>query len=141
MGLKNEQSWHRMAAYMLLAGRTNSEIAAAAGVMPGQVVIVRAQRWFQQLLGTLANEVGQDVLGVIQAEALASVETLVSIRDDRDASNKDRLAAAQHLLEQSIGKPTQKVVSSVRHGVLGPPEQEMADVLSELKALRDRRSE
>jgi hypothetical protein len=44
-----------MAAYMLNAGRTNSEIAIAAGVKAGEVGVLRQQRWFQELCATIAD--------------------------------------------------------------------------------------
>ena len=82
MGLKNEQPWHRMAAYMLLAGRTNSEIAMAANVHSPEVSTLRAQRWFQDLMATLANEAGADIAGLLSSEAQNSLNMMVDIRDD-----------------------------------------------------------
>lgn len=141
MGLKNEQPWHRMAAYMLLAGRTNSEIAMAAGVIPQTVCILRAQRWFQELLATLANERGSDILGLLDSEAAASIATLVEIRDDPEAGARARLSAATTLLEQAHGKPIQKIIShSTRSNA--SPQDEMAEVereLANLQAIRKQR--
>jgi len=50
VGRKNEQPWHRMAAYMLNAGRTNSEIAMAAGVAPETVSQLRANKLVSRAL-------------------------------------------------------------------------------------------
>lgn len=136
-GIKNEQPWHRMAAYMLLAGRTNSEIAAAAERTAVQVCVLRGQRWFQQLLATLANETGDDIIGVLAGEALASVETIVSLRDDAELPARVRLSAAQTLLEQAHGKPVQKILSHTQHSSADPT-QEMQDILSELQALKNK---
>ncbi len=111
-GLQREQPWHRMAAFMLLMGRTNSEIAAAADVHPQSVSNLRAQRWFQELLGTLANESGQDIQGLVASEAAASIAKIVDIRDNPDVSARVQLSAAQMLLEHAHGKPTQKVVTA-----------------------------
>lgn len=136
-GIKNEQPWHRMAAYMLLAGRTNSEIAMAAERSTAQVTVLRGQKWFQQLLANLANEAGGDVMGVLAGEALASIETIVSLRDDSDMPARVRLSAAQTLLEQAHGKPVQKILSHTQHSSADPT-QEMQDILSELQALKNK---
>lgn len=136
-GFKNEQPWHKMAAFMLLAGRTNSEIALAAGVHPNTVSILRAQRWFQELLATLANEAGQDILGLLASEAAASVEKLVTLRDTAE-SERVQLAAATTLLEHANGKAVQKVISHTSHSVYRSPEDELRAVEEELNALRNR---
>lgn len=133
-GLKNEQPWHRMAAFMLLAKRTNSEIAAAAGVTPEAVSLVRGQRWFQQLLGTLANDAGEEVIAVIQGEALASVERIIAIRDHAE-SDRVALSAATTLLEHATGKPVQKTVTSSRPSHL-TPQEEFTQIQEELAAMQ-----
>ncbi len=134
--LKNEQPWHRMAAYMLNAGRTNTEIAAAAEVTSQAVCDIRAQRWFQELCATIANTFGGEVLGALQSEALSSVETLVEIRDDLTIAPRTRLAAATTLLEQAHGKPVQKIVAARSNDSGMSPAEEMKQIQDELKALR-----
>lgn len=134
-GNKNEQPWHRLVAYMLLAGQSRKEIAAQAQVAPETISHLRAQRWFQELLAVLANEQGKDIMEVVKSEALASVETLVEIRDDAEASARNRLSAAVALLEHAVGKPTQKVVSSSTVTHLSPAD-EMAKIQEELRIMR-----
>lgn len=136
-GLKNEQVWHRMAAFMLLSGRTNSEIALAANVTVQQVSNVRSQRWFQELLATLANETGADITGLIASEAAASLEKLVQLRDYAE-SERIQFGAALALLEQANGKPTQKVISSVTTHRASSPTEEFAQIEQELAALRSK---
>lgn len=135
-GLKNEQPWHRMAAFMLLAGRTNSEIAMSAGVIPQTVSNLRTQLWFQQLLATLANEQGEAVVGLIQSEAIASVQRIIEIRDSPNVKANVALAAANILLEQANGKAVQKVVSEVSHRNFSDPASELASIQSDLDSIR-----
>lgn len=137
-GLKNEQPWHRMAAFMLLNGRTNSEIAMAAQKTAQEVSNLRAQRWFQELIAVLGNETGADIVGVLQSEALASIETIVHLRDDSDLPARVRLSAAQTLLEQAHGKPVQKIISNVSHSVHASPQDELDAIQQELAALREK---
>lgn len=135
-GLTREQPWHRMAAYMLLNGRMNKEIAAAAGVEPNTVSVLRAQRWFQELVATLANESGQDITNVMAGEALASLQKIVEIRDDPDVSARTQLDAAKTIWEQVHGKPTQKIVTSNVHRTSLSPQEEMQHIKEELKRLQ-----
>jgi transposase len=138
-GLKNEQAWHRMAAHMILMGMSNKEIANAASVHPATVSILKAQRWFQELLAVLANEAGAGALALVQSEAVQSVLTLAELRDDAEAPPSVRLQAAKALMEQSMGKPTQRIESNVRtHSV--SPQEEMEELQREIEALRRRDS-
>jgi hypothetical protein len=134
-GKVNEQPWHRMAAYMLNAGRTNSEIAVAAGVAPITVSNLRAQRWFQELCATIANNFGEEIVGATQSYGLEAVENIHDIATDLAAPARTRLAANQILLEHAHGKPVQKTVAVVQHGRLSP-EDEMTEIQAELQRLR-----
>jgi hypothetical protein len=136
LGLKNEQPWHRMAAYMLNAGRTNSEIAMAAGVKTGEVGVLRQQRWFQELCATIANNDGEEVLGALKAEALDSIAKLAQLRDFGE-SEAVQASCARTLLEQAHGKPLQKIVSDVTSRRAASPREEMEQLTEELAALRE----
>lgn len=135
-GIEKEMPWHRMAAFMLLAGRTNSEIALGAGVTVAQVSNVRAQRWFQELLATLANEQGEDIRGALQSYALEAVEGIAEIARDTDAGSRVRLSAFTTLLEHANGKPTQTIVSETTHRRGLDVNVEMDEIQTELKRLR-----
>lgn len=135
-GRQNEKPWHRMAAFMLLAGRTNSEIALAAGVDPTTVSQVRANRWFQELLATLANHEGEEITAVLRAEGLASVEKLVYLRDSAD-SERVQLAAASTLLDHAAGKPTQRILSVSASTTFKDEREELDAIQAELRAIRN----
>lgn len=132
---KNEQVWHRMAALMIIAGRTNSEIAAAADVHPCVVSQLRSQKWFQQLLATMANEAGADVLGALKSYALEAVEDIHDLAKNAEKEST-RLNALRTLLEHATGKPVQKVYSEISHNVSRSPSEEMQEIQQELAALR-----
>jgi hypothetical protein len=133
MGLQNEQPWHRMAAFMLLTGRTNSEIALAANVGVQAVVTLRQQRWFQELLATLANDKGEEITGVIESYTLEAVEEIHSIMQSAE-SDRVRLAAATTLLEQGRGK----AVQHIRTEKVKPrdPKEELEELERDLSAVR-----
>lgn len=138
VGLKNEQPWHRMAAFMLLAGRTNSEIGMAAQRTIGEVTHLRQQRWFQELLATLGNEHGADLVGILQSEAQESLNKIVSLRDFSE-NERIQMTAAQYLFDQANGKAVQKVISSVSHSVHATPQDELAEIRQELAMLEQSR--
>lgn len=144
-GIQDEKPWHAMAAVMMMAGRKNEEIAKAAGVTAVHVTHLRAQRWFQEKLAMLAKEQGEEVLAVLRAEALASVNVLVELRDEvgeAPSVQRDRLRAecARTIIEHAHGKPTQRVVSVTAHTAFDSPQAEMEDVLENLQLVRQIRS-
>lgn len=134
-GFQKEQPWHRMAAFMLNAGRTNSEIALAASKDVNTVSQLRSQRWFQELCATIANNVGEELVGLIQSEAQESIETIVALRDGSE-SDRIRLTAAITLLEHAHGKPTQKVVSDITHRRGLSPDEERRELEEQLANIR-----
>lgn len=135
-GLEKEQPWHLMAAYMLLAGRTNSEIAMAAGVLPVTVSILRAQNWFQQRLAVLTNADGQELLSSFKSHALASIERIAHIAEFGE-SERTRLAANTYIADQACGKAVQKTLNVNATAASGlSPQEEMAATMAQLADLR-----
>lgn len=133
-GLKNEQPWHLMAAYMVNAGRTNSEIAMAASVSAAHVSHVRSQKWFQQRCAQIANDFGEEVIGAVKGYALEAVEKIADLMKSAE-SERVQLSASQILLEQAQGKPNQKVISHFTTSNLDPVE-EVDQIKRELAAIQ-----
>lgn len=135
VGLKEEQPWHRMAAHMLLAGRSNDQVAQSAGVTAQMVSTLKAQRWFQEMLATVAAEIGADIMAVVKGEALASVAEIVALRDSSE-SDRIRLSASTTLLEFGVGKPTQRIITENKPFTGKTPAQEYDEIQKELADLR-----
>lgn len=71
---------------------------------------LRRLPWFQELiLEIIDNKGGDAVANRLQLEVASSIETLVQIRDNEDASASARLNAANSLLDRYLGKPIQAV--------------------------------
>lgn len=142
MGLQKEQAWHKMAAYMLLAGRTNSEIAIAAGVTPQTVSILRGQRWFQENLAALGNEQGQDLAAAITTHAHDAINRIAEIAsgDIETYGVRNILSASQTILDHAKGKAVQSIVSHSTHSHASPSE-EMESIQQQLVALRSSSSQ
>lgn len=139
-GREKEPPWARMAAFMLLQGRTNSEIGMAGNVHPDTVGHLRAQRWFQELLATLANEDGEASLGLLRAEAVASIEKIVELRDGAE-NQRVQLAAAIFIAEQVNGKAVQKTMNLNANTTFDSPDAEMRSIQEQLAALRAARQQ
>lgn len=134
-GRNNEPAWARMAAFMLLQGRTNSEIGMAANVHPGTVSHIRAQRWFQELLATLANEDGEAGMALMKAENLASIQRIVDLRDNSE-NERVSLSAAQFIVEQVQGKAVQRNMNVNASTTFDSPDAEMRSIQEQLSALQ-----
>lgn len=142
VGLQKELPWARMAAMLILANRTNEEIAQAANVTKSEVSILRSQLWFQELLATLAQEEGESYQALMRAEVVKSIQKVVELRDYSE-SDRVQLAAAQLIIEQVEGKAVQKVLaitSTVKTPEGSTPEEQMANIQSELSTLRNARA-
>lgn len=140
-GLKNELPWHAMAAIMLLHGYSNTEVAAAAGVHPNSVTVLRQQRWFQEKVATLVNEQSVSFTGLFAGEMVASFQKLVELRDFAE-SERVQLSATVAMIEHTIGKPLQRSqteITSKKH--FDNPEQEILSLEEELSALRKAQSQ
>lgn len=136
-GLKNEQPWHRMAAYMLNAGRTNSEIAMAAGVQVGEVSILRSQRWFQELCATIANNDGEEIMGALKSHVLDAIEKTAALMHLAE-SESVQANCAKTLIEQAHGKPLQKSVLDVTSRRGTSPKEEYDQLTQELAQLQNK---
>jgi hypothetical protein len=140
VGRLEEQPWMRLAAYMVVNGRTNSEIAMSANRSVETVQELRAQRWFQELIVTIANSHGEAVAGALEGETLASIEKLRDLRDGAE-SERVQFAAAVALLEHSTGKPVQKTITAKSHDSKLSPKEEYDQLEQELAAIRKKNAE
>lgn len=108
---KFEQDWHRVAAYMLAAGRSPQEVACACDKGVDSVYAVQRNEWFQQTVLQIQREHGlDDLMAMFRGEVFNSFNTLVEIRDSKQAPFAVRRASAMDILERVMGKPQQNVV-------------------------------
>lgn len=104
-----EKFWHRAAAYMFAAGNPPKKIAEALGVGVDSVRQLSRNVWFQEVVLFLMRENGaQDIMDLFKSEQVNSFLTLVDIRDDVKAPTSVRRQAAMDIIQQVMGKPTQR---------------------------------
>lgn len=123
-----EEPWHRQAARLLVQGVRKGEVAKLFGDRGGQnISALLRSSFFRKLIEEESKNLGTDLTKCFSAEALASVDTIVQIRDNEKASTATRLAAAVHLLDRVLGKATQKVELS-KTEMQGSPEEQIENL-------------
>lgn len=128
---KFEQPWQRHAAWMAARNATQKEIAEFCSVEPSTVCILFKQPWFQETVLETMRDMGQrDIMELLKAESINSFLTLVEIRDDKKAPATVRAKTALDILQQVLGKPTQRV-ETVGTTVSDDPVAEVARLRAE----------
>ena len=130
--LVGEMPWHRQFAQLLTVGKTGKECAEWFGKTEQECSLVRTQPWFKLILEKLAEEAGKTLLDRIEAEANASLDVVVEIRDNVNAPASARLNAAESILGRLVPKKTE---STVRHAVEKDTNDEEAKLLKQLDLL------
>lgn len=131
--VKNEKPWHRILAYMLLQGTSQSACADYFGKSTLHISQVKKQPWFQKLLAELADlNFQSDVLGLLQSEAITAIATLSDLAQNAESETVKR-SAASTLLENFLKhKPEPKPKESKS------PQQELDELNAELRALESK---
>lgn len=108
--VKREQPQHRIMVMLKAQGYTNREIAAAMDVTTVCVGQVLRQPWARARLLSIFETRGMSKIdSLLSAEAVASLETLIEIRDSSDAGASARLSASNSLLDRYLGKAKERL--------------------------------
>lgn len=131
--LKEEQPYHRHAAYLLAMGADNREVAEALGVTPHAVRSWMREPWFQERVTALMREHGgRDLTQLFANEAFSSLAVMLELRDSAKTPATVRAGICKDILDRHLGKPTQRIES------VGVTTAE--DPVAEAAALRQRLS-
>lgn len=150
--LKKESARHRVLVYLFAQGGTIRSVFESLGgewdeknkrPISGtgeysyqQLVNIRKQPWFQAELLKVMEENGSPLVEArLQLEMMASLETIIEIRDNQNEKGSTRLAAATSLLDRHLGKPAQVVRSEVTT-TTASHEQEANELREELQRLK-----
>ena len=108
---KWEQPWHNNAAYMLASGKYSMKaVAQACEKCVASVGDLMKNAWFQEQVKDIQRAHGaEDVMSLFRAECTASLVTFVQLRDDVQVPASVRHNCAKSIIEQVLGKPTQRV--------------------------------
>jgi hypothetical protein len=112
--IRNESPTHRLVLWMTINGHKPKEVATALRINYITVLNLRKQPWFQEALCKILEERGGDQLEtLLQGEVVATIETLVKLRDTGE-TDAVKLAATKEILDRIRGKPTVHVKQEVR---------------------------
>lgn len=138
MHRKFEQPWHRQAAHLLAAGKSQKETALICDVDKVSVNQLFRVPWFQEMVVELMEANGQnDLMALFKAELLNSHNTLVELRDNLQVSPTVRANIANTMIERIYGKPTQRVETSSTANISDPlaEEQRLREENERLRAV------
>lgn len=132
--IEQEKGRHRLAAYLYCTGMAQGQIARHLGVTDATMSQWVRQPWFQEFVRNEMALVGRDsVQQIIKGEALASVLTLVIMRDNEQCPPAVRQKCCSELLDRAYGKAPAVVA---HHNVDRVPEDINA-VGAELRRMLD----
>jgi len=124
--LQKESSRHRVLVYLFAQGGTVRNVFEQLGgkwdeekkcPVSGtgeysyqQLINIRRQPWFQnELLSVIAENGSPLIEARLKLEQMASLETLIEIRDCKAEKGATRAACANSILDRFLGKPAQLV--------------------------------
>ena len=138
---RNEQPWHRRAAMLYVQGYSPCEVADLLQVSKRDILRLKQEPWFQDLLVKEFNSTGRQALDdMIKLEAMPALRVVVEIMNDPKQKGATRLAAANSVIDRFAGKSVQRVESvNVNTNVSAVPDidNRLAEIESEMKRLVD----
>lgn len=110
---KYEKYEHRIIAELKAGGRTNAEICAITGYCASSVASIVKLPWVKQfVMDEIHKHGGQAVVNYMSQHAMPAAETVVSgFMDEEMPRGRDRVAAANSLLDRLFGKANQNIVN------------------------------
>lgn len=110
---KQEKHEHRIIALLKASGYTNSEIALQTGFKPSTISYIVKTPWAKQfIMEEIHRRGGAQVQEFMARHAMGAAEVLVDGFEMEDMeARRDRVAAADKLLDRVFGRPTQTVVN------------------------------
>lgn len=134
----HERPEHRIMVYLKAQGLSNKEIADRCGYGYQWVCQIVRQPWFRQAFLEETKSAGRDAVETfLKGETMNSIVTLVEIRDDTEAKEATRVAAANAILDRALGRPTQHIKTEHMPSNTDA-QQEMEKLEQELSELKKR---
>jgi hypothetical protein len=122
--------WHLSAIIMAANGASQATIARVHGADAKTVSNLFHQRWFTSRVEEIMNENHKSVAELFKAERIASLATLVELRDSA-MSEAVRASCALAIIERTMGKPGVQVPEE-EPAFSGDVNEEVARINAEL---------
>lgn len=108
-----EEPWHRHAALCYAMGMTPKEIAKQCDMSLGAVYkLIRRREWQANVTAIIEAQGFGDIMHNFRGEVIASLATIVEIRDDEKAPKAVRRQCAMDIIERCMGKAKQTIEHS-----------------------------
>ena len=114
--------WQLSAIVMAANGASQVAIARAHGVEARTVSNLFRQRWFAERVEEIMNENHRSIAELFKAERIASLATLVELRDNA-MSEAVRASCALAIIERTMGKPSVQVPEEKSAFTVNPVEE------------------
>lgn len=127
---KYEKYEHRIIAELKAGGRTNQEICEITGYCASSVASIVKLPWVKQfVMDEIHKHGGQAVVDYMSQHAMPAAETVVSgFMDEEMPRGRDRVAAANSLLDRLFGKANQNIVSHKGADLAKVSDEELAAI-------------
>lgn len=128
---KHEKWQHRIIAYLKSQCMSNKEIAEQTGYSYTSVCQILQLPWVKDVILDEIRRAGrEEVQEMLQASAVDSIHTMIQIRDSDKSKDRDKLTAAQALLNRLYGNPTQPITHSAQLDVSSLSDQELSHLIT-----------
>lgn len=125
---KYEKYEHRIIAELKAGGRTNQEICEITGYCASSVASIVKLPWVKQfVMDEIHKHGGQAVVDYMSQHAMPAAQTIVSgMMDEEMPRGRDRVAAANSLLDRLFGKANQNIVNHKGNDLTKVSDEELA---------------
>ena len=106
--LQKERPEHRIVIYLKAQGYSHKEIGEITGYSPQAVMYICRQPWAQERIVKVIHDGGQDAVNtLLKGAAVDAVQRLITEQDNDNASPRERISAANSILDRVFGRPNQ----------------------------------
>lgn len=108
--VQREKPFHRTIAYMFAEGKKAIEICEITGYSPFAISNLQKQPWFERtVLEMVEAHGGNRVQSFLDQKVMPALETLADVMEDEETSSRDKISAANSILDRKFGKPNQGI--------------------------------
>lgn len=127
---KYEKYEHRIIAELKAGGRTNQEICEITGYCASSVASIVKLPWVKQfVMDEIHKHGGQQIVDYMSNHAMPAAKTVVSgFMDEEMPRGRDRVAAANSLLDRLFGKANQNIVTHKGSDLTKVTDEELAAI-------------
>lgn len=126
---RSEKYEHRIIAYLKAQGHSNREIAELSGYSGRSICDILRLPWVQQAIIEEIQTAGRDaVFEVLRSASLKSAQYLDSVVDNEKLAARERISAAEKILNRVYGMPNQPITHSKQEDVASLTDAQLEEI-------------